>query len=311
VRILIAGGAGFVGSHLAEALLGRGDEVVVADNFATGSGRNLSHLSRFPGFRLLRRDVTRPLRLDGPLDAVLHLASPASPADYVRLAIPTLLAGSEGTRRLCDLALEKEARFLLASTSEVYGDPEVHPQPESYWGRVNPIGPRSMYDEAKRYAEALTTAYHRSRGLPVRIARIFNTYGPRMRPLDGRAVCTFIAQALSGEDLTVHGDGLQTRSFCYVDDLVRGLILLLESSETAPVNLGNPEEVTIRELAQEILRLTGSRSRRLFRPRLEDDPRQRKPDIARAMSCLRWEPRVSRAEGLRRTIDHFRGALAA
>jgi dTDP-glucose 4,6-dehydratase len=306
MRILIAGGAGFVGSHLAEFFLARGDETIVVDNLATGSRANIAHLLKRDGFFYRKRDVTRPVRVDGTLDAVLNLASPASPADYVRLAIPTLMTGAAGTRSLLELAKEKGARFLLASTSEVYGDPEVHPQPESYWGRVNPIGPRSMYDEAKRFAEAMTMAYHRTYGVDTRIARIFNTYGPRMRPTDGRAICTFVAQALAGEDLTVHGDGKQTRSFCYVDDLVRGLVTLLESPETDPVNIGNPEEITILDLAREVVELTGSASRIVFRPRMEDDPRQRKPDITRARSILGWEARVPRREGLRRTIEHFR-----
>ncbi len=306
MRVLVTGGAGFLGSHLCESLLARGDEVLCMDNLVTGHERNIEPLRARPGFTFVLHDVTRHIRVDGPLDAILHFASPASPADYLRLKIHTLKVGSLGTHNALGLAKEKKSAFLLASTSEVYGDPLVSPQREDYWGNVNPVGPRGVYDEAKRFAEAITMAYHRTHGLRTRIARIFNTYGPRMRPDDGRAVCTFIAQALRGVDLTVFGEGSQTRSFCYVSDLVEGILRLLDRDEPSPVNLGNPEEITVLQLAREILEITGSASRLVHRPLPEDDPRRRRPDIGRARSLLGWEPRVPRRTGLEQTIAYFR-----
>jgi dTDP-glucose 4,6-dehydratase len=310
MRVLVTGGAGFLGSHLCEALLGRGDEVVCMDNLLTGHERNLAAFRDHPRFRFVRHDVTRPVELSGPLDAILHFASPASPADYLEHKIHTLKVGALGTHHTLGLAKAKGAAFLLASTSEVYGDPQVTPQREDYWGHVNPVGPRGVYDEAKRFAEAMTMAYHQTHGLRTRIARIFNTYGPRMRPNDGRAVCTFIGQALRGEPLTVFGDGSQTRSFCYVSDLVDGLLRLLGSEEPYPVNLGNPEEIPILQLAREVLELTGSSSPLVHRPLPEDDPRQRRPDIGRARALLGWAPRVSRREGLEATVGYFRSILS-
>ncbi len=309
MRILVTGGAGFLGSHLCEALLARGDEVVCMDNLLTGHERNLESFRKDPRFTFVLHDVTKHIDLPGRLDAVLHFASPASPADYLRYKIHTLKVGSLGTHNALGLAKKKDAVFLLASTSEVYGDPQVSPQREEYWGNVNPVGPRGVYDEAKRFAEAMTTAYHRTHGTRVRIARIFNTYGPRMRLNDGRAVCTFIAQALRGEDLTVYGTGAQTRSFCYVSDLVDGILKLLDSREASPVNLGNPDEIPVLQLAREIAELTKSPSRIVFRPLPEDDPRQRRPDITRARTLLGWEPRVPRREGLERAIEGFRALL--
>jgi len=309
MRVLVTGGAGFLGSHLCETLLGRGLEVVCMDNLLTGSERNLEGLRADPRFRFVRHDVTARIEVDGPLDAILHFASPASPADYLQYKIHTLKVGALGTHNALGLAKAKGARFLLASTSEVYGDPLVSPQREEYWGNVNPVGPRGVYDEAKRFAEAMTMAYHRTHGLRTRIVRIFNTYGPRMRPNDGRAVCTFIAQALAGEDLTVYGDGSQTRSFCYVDDLVDGILRLLDLDDPHPVNLGNPEEITVLQLAKEVIELTGSRARIVHRPLPEDDPRKRRPDISRARALLRWEPRVSRRAGLELTLAYFRALL--
>ena len=306
MKVLITGGAGFLGSHLCEAFLDRGDEVACLDNFLTGNERNVAALRSRPGFTLLNHDVTRYIDFPGPLEAILHFASPASPADYLQYKIHTLKVGSLGTHNALGLAKAKGARFLLASTSEVYGDPLESPQREEYWGHVNPVGPRGVYDEAKRFAEAITMAYHRDHGLETRIVRIFNTYGPRMRPNDGRAVCTFITQALRGEPITVFGDGLQTRSFCYVTDLVDGIVRLLDSKSSDPVNIGNPEEITILQLVKEILELTGSRSKTVHRPLPEDDPKQRRPDIARAKSLLGWEPRVPRREGLSRTVEYFR-----
>jgi len=311
MRVLITGGAGFLGSHLCEAFLARGDEVVCMDNLVTGREGNIAPFRANPRFRFVRHDVTQTIRVDGPVDAVLHFASPASPADYLRLKIQTLKAGSLGTHNALGVARAKNAVFLLASTSEVYGDPLVSPQAEEYWGNVNPVGPRGVYDEAKRFAEALAMAYHRTHGVRTRIARIFNTYGPRMRPDDGRAVCTFITQALRGEDLTLFGDGRQTRSFCYVSDLVDGLLLLLEKGGPDPVNLGNPDEIPILQLAQEVLELTGSRSRIVHRPGPPDDPRRRRPDISRARGLLGWEPRVPRRIGLERTVEYFRSFLRA
>jgi dTDP-glucose 4,6-dehydratase len=308
LRILVAGAAGFIGSHLCDRLLEEGHTVVGVDNFLTGAEQNLAHLAGRPRFRFVAHDITQPLSIDGPLDAVLNMASPASPKDYLRHPIETLNVGSAGTRHTLDLARAKEARYLLASTSECYGDPLAHPQVETYWGNVNPVGPRSCYDESKRFAEALTMAYHRTHGLRTSIARIFNTYGPRMKLDDGRVVPAFIHQALRGEPLTIFGDGSQTRSFCYVSDLVEGLYRLLQSAEPYPVNLGNPDEMTVREFAERIRRMTGSSSPIVNRPLPEDDPRQRCPDISKARRLLGWEPRVPLEEGLRLTIDHFRRA---
>ncbi|MBE1577917.1 UDP-glucuronic acid decarboxylase family protein [Amycolatopsis roodepoortensis] len=304
-RVLVTGGAGFVGSHLCERLLDAGTEVVAADNFATAVMANVAHLLDRPGFRLLSRDVTVPMSAPGPFDAVFHLASAASPRDYFRLPLETLRAGSHGTERALDIAERDGARFVLASTSEVYGDPREHPQREEYWGHVNPIGPRSVYDEAKRYAEALTSAMRRERGVNTGIARIFNTYGPRMRPDDGRMIPTFIGQALAGEPLTVTGTGDQTRSLCYVDDTVRGLIALADSDVPGPVNLGNPHELTVRRIAEEILAVTGSASRIEYVEAAVDDPSRRCPDISRARRELGWEPEVPLTEGLPRTVAWF------
>ena len=309
-RVLITGGAGFIGSHLCEHFLSKDYSVFCMDNLLTGSSSNIAHLHS-PKFRFIKQDVTDYLYLPGPLDYILHFASPASPVDYLKLPIETLKVGSVGTHRALGLAKEKGATFLLASTSEVYGDPLVHPQPESYWGNVNPIGPRGVYDEAKRFAEALTMAYHRYHDVDTRIVRIFNTYGPRMRMDDGRAVPTFLTQALSGEDLTVYGEGGQTRSFCYVSDLVEGLHRLLLSDENLPVNLGNPAEMTILQLARKILDLTGSPSGITRKSLPVDDPQVRQPEIDRARELLGWEPKVSLGEGLQRTINDFRRRLAA
>ena len=305
-RAVVTGGAGFIGSHLSDRLLRDGWEVVAVDNFLTGSRANLADASRDPRFRLLEHDVSKPLYLDGPVDAVFHLASPASPVDYLRKPIQTLKVGSLGTHNTLGLALAKKAVYFLASTSEVYGDPQVHPQREDYWGHVNPIGPRGVYDEAKRFAEAMATAYHRFHGLEVRIGRFFNTYGPRMRLGDGRVVPAFLEQALRGAPLTVHGDGRQTRSFCYVDDLVEGILLLCASREKGPVNLGNPREMTILEFARIILQAAGSASPLVHEGAMEDDPRQRQPDIGKARRLLGWEPRVALEEGLVPTIRDFR-----
>jgi dTDP-glucose 4,6-dehydratase len=306
-RVLVTGGAGFLGSHLCRTLLGRGDEVVAVDDCSTGRRSNLADLDGDPGFSFQAHDVTRPLAVDGPLDAVCHLASPASPPDYLARPLETLLVGSEGTRHTLELARAKGARYLLASTSEVYGDPLVHPQPETYWGNVNPVGPRSVYDEAKRFAEALATAHHRVHGLDVKISRTFNTFGPYLRPGDGRVVSNFIVQALAGKPLTVHGDGSQTRSFCYVDDQIAGLCALLDSDwDGGPVNIGNPEEHTVLELAELVLELTGSDSEITFEPLPEDDPVRRRPDIALAERVLGWRPLVPLREGLARTVEWFR-----
>ena len=305
-RVVLTGGAGFLGSHLGGALLALGAEVRCIDNLLTGRRQNLVDLVRHPGFTLVEHDVTRYIEVPGRVDAVLHFASPASPADYLHLPIQTLKVGALGTHNALGLAKDKGATFMLASTSEVYGDPQVHPQPESYWGHVNPIGPRGVYDEAKRFAEAMTVAYHRTHGIDVRIARIFNTYGPRMRMDDGRAVPTFIAQALDGRPLTVHGDGSQTRSLCYVDDLVAGLTALLVSGHTEPVNLGSPAEITVRELAEAVIEATGSRSSITYAPRPEDDPEVRRPDISLARELLGWEPTTGLADGLGRTVAWFR-----
>jgi dTDP-glucose 4,6-dehydratase len=307
MRVLVTGAAGFLGSHLCDRLLAQGYRVVAMDNYLTGAAANLAHLERHPGFQFVRQDVTNFIELAGPLDGVLHFASPASPVDYLEFPIQTLKVGSLGTHKALGVAKAKGARFLLASTSEVYGDPLVHPQPESYWGNVNPVGPRGVYDEAKRFAEAMTMAYHRFHKLDTRIVRIFNTYGPRMRPHDGRVVSNFIVQALKGEPLTVYGDGSQTRSFCYVDDLIEGIVRLFERGGADPTNLGNPHEFTVRQLADLVLRLTGSASPVVLRPLPTDDPKVRQPDITRARATLGWEPAVSLETGLGRTIEYFRG----
>jgi dTDP-glucose 4,6-dehydratase len=305
----VTGAAGFIGSHLAEYLLQRDFTVVGMDNLATGDLANLKHLG--PGFTFVRHDVTRRIGLDGPLDCIFHFASPASPVDYLKLPIQTLKVGSLGTHNCLGLAKAKGARFLLASTSEVYGDPLVHPQREDYWGNVNPIGPRGVYDEAKRFAEAITMAYQRAHSMQTRIVRIFNTYGPRMRVHDGRAIPAFLGQALRDEDVTLFGDGSQTRSLCYVSDLVDGIFRLMMSDVPDPVNLGNPAELSMRALAERIVALTGSRSRIVERPLPVDDPKRRRPDITRARSLLGWEPRVPLDQGLPRTIDYFRERLRA
>ena len=310
MRVLITGAAGFLGSHLADRLIAGGYEVVGMDNFVTGSPDNIAHLTGHPRWSFYRHDVTDFTYIAGPLDGVLHFASPASPRDYLELPIQTLKVGSLGTHKALGLALAKRARFLLASTSEVYGDPLVHPQPEAYWGNVNPVGPRGVYDEAKRFAEAMTMAYHRYHGVDTRIVRIFNTYGPRMRPHDGRVVSNFIVQALRGEPLTVYGDGGQSRSFCYVDDLVDGIVRLFERGTDEPTNIGNPDEFTVRQLAEEVLRQTGSRSTIVQEPLPVDDPKVRQPDITRARAQLGWEPKVPLAQGLTRTIAYFRTRLA-
>ncbi|MCZ2818755.1 SDR family oxidoreductase [Modestobacter sp. VKM Ac-2977] len=313
-RAVVTGGAGFLGSHLCEQLLERGVEVVCLDNFLTGSPQNVLHLMEHPGFRLVRCDVTDYVHVPGPVDLVLHFASPASPLDYLKMPIETLKVGSLGTLHALGLAKEKGARFLLASTSEVYGDPLQHPQREDYWGNVNPVGPRGVYDEAKRFSEALTTAYRTSQGIDTAIVRIFNTYGPRMRADDGRAIPAFVGQALSGRPLTVAGDGSQTRSICYVDDTVRGILALAFSSETGPMNIGNPDELSMLELARWIVRLTGSASEVGFIDLPVDDPKVRRPDTTLAAERLNWHPSVSSEEGLRRTVAWFaaqRDAVAA
>ena len=310
MRAVVTGGAGFLGSHLCDQLIEKGWEVLCMDNLVTGSDANVSHLLSHPRFRFVRQDVTRYIEVPGPVEAVLHFASPASPPDYLKLPIQTLKVGALGTHNALGLALAKKAKFLQASTSECYGDPEVSPQPETYWGRVNPIGPRGVYDEAKRFAEALTMAYHRSHGLDTRIARIFNTYGPRMRLNDGRALPNFLYQALSGEPITVYGDGKQTRSFCYVSDLLDGIYRLLESEEHEPVNIGNPHEITILEFAERVRRLVGATTPIVFRPLPQDDPKQRCPDITKARRVLHWEPKVNLEEGLKLTYEYFRQKVA-
>ena len=327
MRVLITGGAGFLGSHLTDRLLDAGHEVVVFDNLITGREDNLAHVFGHERFRFVRQNVTEFLYLPGPLDAVVHFASPASPIDYLRMPIPTLKVGSLGTHNSLGLSLAKQARFLLASTSEVYGDPQVHPQPETYWGHVNPVGPRGVYDEAKRFAEAITMAYHRYHGLDTRIVRIFNTYGPRMRPDDGRVVSNFIVQALKGEPLTIYGDGQQTRSFTYVADLIEGIVRLLTHDDTGPsttadastdvdfadvhlpVNIGNPVEFTVGELAEKVLAMTDSGGTVARQPLPVDDPKVRQPDITRARRLLGWEPAVPLQEGLERTVPYFRDSL--
>lgn len=309
MRVLITGGAGFIGSHLVDRFLADGHEVIAMDNLSTGDIANIAHLAGRDDFRFIKHDVTNYIYIDGPLDAILHFASPASPVDYLRLPIQTLKVGALGTHKTLGLAKAKGARFLLASTSEVYGDPLVHPQPESYWGNVNPVGRRGVYDEAKRFAEAMTMAYHRYHGIDTRIVRIFNTFGPRMRLDDGRAVPNFIKQALQGEPITIYGDGSQTRSLIYISDEVEGIYRLLMSEVTDPVNIGNPNEMTIRALAELIRDLTGSKSPLTYLPLPEDDPKVRRPDITRAKKLLNWSPQVPIEEGLRLTIDDFRRRL--
>jgi nucleoside-diphosphate-sugar epimerase len=310
MRVLIAGAAGFLGSHLCDRFLADGHHVVGLDNFVTGSAANLAHLEHEPRFELVEQDASLGVDVAGPFDGVLNLASPASPVDYLELPIATLMVGSMGTRNLLELAREHRARFFLASTSEVYGDPTVHPQTESYWGNVNPVGPRSVYDEAKRFAEALTMAYHRTHGVDTRIARIFNTYGPRMRPNDGRVVSNFIVQALSGQPLTVYGRGEQTRSFCYHADEIEGLYRLFLRGDALPTNIGNPNERTVRELAEAVIQVTGADVPIVERPLPEDDPKQRRPDISRARRMLGWEPVVTLHEGIAHTVDYFRPLVA-
>jgi nucleoside-diphosphate-sugar epimerase len=307
--VLVAGGAGFIGSHLCEQLLARGDKVIAVDNLLTGRRSNIAHLEGRADFRFVEHDVCDAFDPGEPVHAVMDLASPASPIDFKTLALEILAVGSTGTRNLLEIARRHDARFFLASTSEVYGEPLVHPQPETYWGNVNPIGPRSCYDEAKRFSEALTMAYHRTHGVDVRIVRIFNTYGPRMRPDDGRVVTNFVVQALTGNALTIYGDGKQTRSFCFVDDEVRGFLALLDGPLTGPVNIGNPNEFTMLELAELVLSITGSTSTLVFEPLPQDDPTQRKPDITIARDQLGWTPRVELREGLERTIAWLKAAL--
>ena len=308
-RILITGGAGFIGSHLCDHFLRLGHEVICMDNLLTGDISNIAHI-RNQNFLFIKHDVTNYIYVEGELDYLLHFASPASPIDYEKLPLQTLKVGSLGPHKALGLAKAKNATFLLASTSEVYGDPLIHPQHEEYWGNVNPIGPRGVYDEAKRFAEAMTMAYHRVHGVDTRIVRIFNTYGPRMRLEDGRAIPSFICQALRGEDITVFGDGSQTRSFCYISDLVEGIYRVLMSGESRPVNLGNPQELTILKLAQEIIRLTGSQSKIIFHPLPQDDPKRRQPDITRARQLCGWEPKVEFRTGLMATVEYFKAKLA-
>lgn len=305
-RILITGAAGFLGSNLCDRFINAGYHVIGMDNLITGSMRNIEHLFKLKEFEFYHHDVSKFVSVPGNLDYILHFASPASPIDYLKIPIPTLKVGSLGTHNLLGLAVAKRSRILVASTSEVYGDPQVHPQNEDYWGNVNPVGPRGVYDEAKRFQEAMTMAYHNVHGIETRIIRIFNTYGPRMRLNDGRALPAFIGQALRGEDLTVFGDGSQTRSFCYVDDLVEGIYRLLLSDYTMPINIGNPDEITIREFAEEIIKLTGTSQKIVYKPLPQDDPKQRQPDITRARKILGWEPKVSRAEGLKKTLEYFK-----
>ncbi len=302
---VVTGGAGFLGSHLCEKLLENDIKVVCLDNLLTGSLDNIEHLFGNENFKFIKHDVTNFIHVPGNVDYILHFASPASPIDYLEMPIQTLKVSSLGTHNMLGLALEKKARVIIASTSEVYGDPEIHPQTEDYWGNVNPIGPRGVYDEAKRFSEAMTMAYHRFHGVETRIVRIFNTYGPRMRLNDGRALPAFVSQALKGEDITVFGDGSQTRSFCFVDDLVEGIFRLLMSDESNPVNIGNPEEITIKEFAEEIQSLINTESKIIYKELPTDDPKVRKPDITRAKEILGWEPKVNRSEGLKITLDYF------
>lgn len=310
MRAVITGGAGFIGSHLCERFLDEGHEVICVDNLLTGHLRNIEHLGSNPRFAFRKHNISEPLLIDGKVDAILHFASPASPVDYLAHPIPTLKVGSLGTHNALGLARAKDARILLASTSEVYGDPEIHPQREDYWGNVNPIGPRGCYDEAKRFAEAITMAYHRYHHVKTRIVRIFNTYGPRMRLNDGRVLPAFMSQVLRGESLTVFGKGDQTRSFCYVTDLVDGIYRLLHSDYSEPVNIGNPSEITVLELAQEILAMVpGTKSRVVYEELPQDDPKRRRPDITKAQQLLGWEPKIDRAEGLRKTLDYFRSIV--
>jgi dTDP-glucose 4,6-dehydratase len=309
-RVVITGAAGFIGSHLAETLLDRDYTVIGIDNLLTGDTANIAHLAN-RDFHFIKHDVTNYIYIEGQVDFVLHWASPASPIDYLELPIPTLKVGALGTHKALGLAKAKNARFVLASTSEVYGDPLEHPQQETYWGNVNPVGPRGVYDEAKRFAEAMTMAYHRYHGVDTKIVRIFNTYGPRMRVNDGRAVPAFMSQALRNEDVTVFGDGSQTRSFTYITDLVDGIIRLMLSDENDPVNIGNPREMTIKEIAETIIQMTGSKSRVIYKPLPTDDPKQRRPDITRARTLLNWEPKVNLEEGLVKTIEYFRGKVSA
>jgi dTDP-glucose 4,6-dehydratase len=306
MRVVVTGGAGFLGSHLCDAIMARGDSAVCVDNLATGRPDNVAHLMGEPGFTFVEADVSSALEVAGPVDAVAHLASPASPPDYLRLPLETLAAGSHGTENALRLAHRRGARFVLASTSEVYGDPTVHPQTEDYWGNVNPVGPRSVYDEAKRFAEALTRAYRETHGVNAGIMRIFNTYGPRMSARDGRIVTNFITQALNGDPLTIYGDGSQTRSFCYVDDLIRGIVAMIDCAESGPVNLGNPEEFTVANFALLVLRVTGSDSPVEHLPLPVDDPTRRCPDIARASQVLGWQPQIRVEDGVRRTVEWFR-----
>ena len=310
MHIVVGGAAGFIGSHFCDRLLTEGHTVVALDNFLTGAPANLAHLAGHAGFRFVSQDITQPFTIEGAVDCVVNMASPASPKDYLEHPLETLDVGSLGTRRMLELAREKGARFLLTSTSECYGDPLVHPQVETYWGNVNPVGPRSCYDESKRFAEAITMAYHRKHGVRTNIARIFNTFGPRMKLDDGRVVPAFLDQALRGEPMTVFGNGAQTRSFCYVSDLVDGLYRLMQSDERYPVNLGNPREMTILQFAEHIRAMTGTKSQIVFEPLPEDDPKQRRPDISKARAILGWEPRVPLDEGLRETVAYFKGLTA-
>jgi dTDP-glucose 4,6-dehydratase len=307
LQIVVSGAAGFVGSHMCDRLLAEGHTVVALDNMITGSARNIAHLESHPQFRFISHDVTLPIEIEGHVDAVLHMASPASPKDYLEFPIETLEVGSSGTRQMLELARKKDASFLLTSTSESYGDPQVHPQVETYWGNVNPVGPRSCYDESKRFAEAMTMAYHRKFGVRTNIARIFNTYGPRMKLNDGRIVPAFVDQALRGAPMSIFGDGTQTRSFCYVSDLVDGLYRLMQSSERYPVNLGNPREMTVLEFAGAIKQITGDKTPMAYFPLPEDDPKQRQPDITKAQQILGWNPEVTLEVGLKRTLDYFSG----
>jgi len=306
---VVTGGAGFLGSHLCDRLIFEGMKVVCIDNLLTGNLNNISHLFGDENFTFIKHDITNFIHVPGNVDYILHFASPASPIDYLKLPIQTLKVGSLGTHKVLGLAKEKKARILIASTSEVYGDPEIHPQEETYWGNVNPIGPRGVYDEAKRFAEAITMAYHRYHGVETRIVRIFNTYGPRMRLNDGRALPAFVGQALRGEDLTVFGDGSQTRSFCYVSDLVEGIYRLLLSDETEPVNIGNPDEITIKQFAEEVLKIMDSKNKIIYQPLPQDDPKVRQPNIEKARRILGWEPKVNRSEGLKITIEYFKNLV--